>query len=528
MTEIRRYPVDKQTFRKVIDGHFVYVDKTDLVYKMTHDYEYVFLSRPRRFGKSLMCSTLKEYFSGNKELFRGLKIDALEKEWTRYPVIDISFANAKSVTEDSINELIESILDENEKKFGVAREGNDLGVRFSSLVTNVAQKTGQNVVIIIDEYDAPMLDTVHNDDLQESVRAVQNKFFAPLKTLDEYIRFVFLTGITKFSQMSIFSTLNNLQDISLKPEFETICGISHEEMLTTLRPDIQSFAEAEGRTFDEMVKMMKIKYDGYSFSRNRCGVFNPFEVMNALNAKELGDYWFDSGTPTALLKLISKFNIQMEDYDGIECSPMRFKRPVEKITDLVPFLYQSGYLTIKDYRYDAFDETVLETYTLGYPNGEVRTAFANCLFTDYYKASEDIALRNAYVQFRRDDDIDEFIKHLQVFFDGFPFSLNNQKNNETHYHSIIYTVLTSFGANISANVETALGKADLILRMPKTIYVIEIKNDRSVKSAKRQIQRRRYAKAYLDSGKRIVKLALKFSSRQKNITGYEATEEKVS
>ncbi|MBR2202170.1 MAG: AAA family ATPase, partial [Bacteroidales bacterium] len=335
MTEIRRYPVDKQTFRKVIDGHFVYVDKTDLVYKMTHDYEYVFLSRPRRFGKSLMCSTLKEYFSGNKELFRGLKIDALEKEWTRYPVIDISFANAKSVTEDSINELIESILDENEKKFGVAREGNDLGVRFSSLVTNVAQKTGQNVVIIIDEYDAPMLDTVHNDDLQESVRAVQNKFFAPLKTLDEYIRFVFLTGITKFSQMSIFSTLNNLQDISLKPEFETICGISQEEMLTTLRPDIQSFAEAEGRTFDEMVKMMKIKYDGYSFSRNRCGVFNPFEVMNALNAKELGDYWFDSGTPTALLKLISKFNIQMEDYDGIECSPMRFKRPVEKITDLV-------------------------------------------------------------------------------------------------------------------------------------------------------------------------------------------------
>ncbi len=522
----RRYPVDTQTFRTIIEGNYVYVDKTYLVYKMANEYRYVFLSRPRRFGKSLLCSTLKEYFCGNKDLFKGLKIEGLEKDWVKYPVINLSFASAKDVSEQSINEIIDSMLDRYEQQFAITRQGNDCGVRFKNLIINVSQKTGLKVVVIIDEYDAAMLDTVNNDELQERVRATQNKFFSPLKELDDYIRFVFITGITKFSQMSIFSTLNNLKDISLMTEFQTLCGISNEELLSQLKQGIQDFADYNGYTFDNTMRYFKVKYDGYHFAPEMLDVYNPFSLINALNDKQLNDYWFNSGTPSALLKLISKFDIKMEDYEGVECGASRFNKPVEKVTDLVPFLFQSGYLTIKDYKSFADEGNVYQTYTLGYPNGEVRMAFANSLYTEYYKATENIPLRDAFIDFKINDDIDTFIEHLKVFFDDFPFSLNDQKENEKHYHSILYTVLTSFGANIIANRETALGKADLVLNMPKTIYVIELKYDQSLESAKTQIRNRRYAKAYLDSNKRIVKLAIKFSSKDRNIESYEAEEEK--
>ena len=538
--ETRRYPIDTQTFSKIIEGNYVYVDKTDLVYKMTHDYNYVFLSRPRRFGKSLLCSTLKEYFLGSKDLFKGLKIDALEKEWVKYPMVHLDFSDCKTTDLKAIKLYLSKMLADYEHKYSLisdkeyekerksAKEVADISnVRLGNIVQAAFKQTGQKVVIIIDEYDALMLNAIHDDNLQDKIREQQNNFFSPLKKLDDYIRFVFITGITKFSQMSIFSTLNNLQDISLMPDFETICGISHDELMSTLKPDIQKFADKNGYTFENTVKYFKAKYDGYNFSYEMRGVFNPFSVIKALNDKQLNDYWFNSGTPTALLRLINKFDIQMEDFEGVECGASRFNKPVEKITDLVPFLFQSGYLTIKDFKTFADEENVFQTYTLGYPNGEVRMAFANSLYTEYYKATENIALRNAFIDFKINDDLDAFIEHLKVFFDEFPFSLNDQKENEKHYHSILYTVLTSFGAKISANRETALGKADLVLNMPKTVYVIELKYDQSLESAKKQIRSRRYAKAYLDSGKRIVKLAIKFSSKDRNIESYEAVEEKI-
>lgn len=524
MGQPRKYPVDTQTFEKIINGKYVYIDKTDLVYKMTHDYDYVFLSRPRRFGKSLLCSTLDEYFRGNKDLFKGLKIDSLETEWTKYPVINLSFADAKDVSVATLNELIDDMLNEYEELFCVEKKGKSNGVRLSNLVKNIYKKTGQKVVVIIDEYDAAMLDTVDNDILQERIRAKQNSFFSPLKKLDKYIRFVFITGITKFSQMSIFSALNNLQDISLMPEFETICGISVDEFLTQLQPDIQAFAECNGYTYEQTVAFFKKKYDGYHFSYNLQDVFNPFSVIRALNNKMLSDFWFESGTPTSLLKLINKFDVQMEDFDGIECSAARFNQPVEKVTDLVPFLFQAGYLTIKSYKMEIVDDNPIATYVLGYPNGEVRTALAASLFTHYYKVNDNIALRDAYLNFVRNDNLDIFIEALKKFFRRFPFSLNNM--NEKHYHSIIYTVLTSYGANISANVETALGKSDLLLRMPKKNYVIELKYDHTTDSALEQIDDRDYRAAFLDEAKPVVKLAIKFSSKERNIVEYEAVEER--
>ena len=525
--ETRRYPVGTQTFSKIVEGNYVYVDKTALVYKLVKEYEYVFLSRPRRFGKSLLCSTLKEYFEGNKEMFAGLQMAELEKDWVKYPVIHLSFAKAKTDDLDIFNETVGYMLREYEEKYGISAEGNGFNIRLLNIVEQAHKQTGQKVAIIIDEYDAPMLNAIDNDIYQNQIRTVQNNLFSPLKDLDPHLRFVFITGITKFSQMSIFSALNNLQDISLMPEFEAICGISKDELFTQLKDGLQDFADKNNLTIEQTTQVFKFKYDGYHFSINMLDVFNPFSVIRALNDKMPNDYWFDSGTPSSLLKLISKFDIKMEDFDNTECAASRFNQPVEKVTDLIPFLFQSGYLTIKDYRSYFMGTDVMGIYTLGYPNGEVRTALADSLFRNYYKVNDSIVLRTAYVDFMQNDDIDAFVEHLKIFFDGFPFSMNNEKENELHYHSILYTVLTSFGADIAANQETALGKADLVLKMPKTIYVIEIKYNRSVDAAMKQIRNRRYAKAHLDSGKRIVKLAINFSSKDRNIESYEAEEEKL-
>ena len=519
--ETRRYPVDTQTFSNIVEGNYVYVDKTALVYKLVKEYRYVFLSRPRRFGKSLLCSTLKEYFEGNKDMFNGLQMAELEKDWVKYPVIHLSFAKAKTNDLDIFNETVGYMLREYEEKYGISAEGNGFNIRLLNIVEQAHKQTGQKVAIIIDEYDAPMLNAIDNDTYQNQIRTVQNNLFAPLKDLDPHLRFVFITGITKFSQMSIFSALNNLKDISLLPEYESICGISKDELFTQLKDGLQNFADKNDMTVDEATEQFTKKYDGYHFSVERQDIFNPFSVIRALDDRTLNDYWFGSATPTALIKLIRKFDIEMFDYESVECESSRFNQPVESVTDLVPFLFQTGYLTIKDYNKD------YNTYILGYPNEEVKSSMANVLYKYTYKTQKNIPLKKAFIDFSKDDDLDKFIEHLKVFFYGFPFSMDNEKANELHYHSILYTALASFGADITANQETALGKADLVLKMPKTIYVIELKYNRSANAAMRQIEQREYAKAHLDSGKRIVKLAINFSSKERNIESYEAVEEKV-
>ena len=519
--ETRRYPVDTQTFSKVIEGNYVYVDKTALVYKMVKSFNYVFLSRPRRFGKSLLCSTLKEYFEGNKEMFNGLQMAELEKDWVKNPVIHLDFSDFKSDNIDDLKDVVNNSLRIIEEKYSVEQKASSFSARLQNIVFKANESYGQKAVIIIDEYDAPMLNTIDNDSLQNQVRTIMNDLFSSLKKLDSYLRFVFITGITKFSQMSIFSALNNLQDISLMPDFEAICGISKDELFTQLKDGIQDFADENEMTLEQAAERFTKKYDGYHFSKKKQDIFNPFSVIRALNDRTLNDYWFGSATPTALIKLIRKFDIEMFDYESVECESSRFNQPVESVTDLVPFLFQTGYLTIKDYNKD------YNTYILGYPNEEIKSSMANVLYKYTYKTHENIPLKKAFIDFSRDDDLDKFIEHLKVFFYGFPFSMNNGKANELHYHSILYTALASFGANITANQETALGKADLVLKMPKTIYVIELKYNRSANAGMRQIEQREYAKAHLDSGKRIVKLAINFSSKDRNIESYEAEEEKL-
>ena len=520
--ERRRYPVDTQTFSNIVEGNYIYVDKTDLVYKMVKDYRYVFLSRPRRFGKSLLCSTLKEYFEGNKGMFNGLQMAELEKDWVKYPVIHLDFSDFKSDNIDDLKDVVNNSLRIIEEKYSVEQKASSFSARLQNIVFKANELYGQKAVIIIDEYDAPMLNTIDNDSLQNQVRTIMNDLFSSLKKLDSYLRFVFITGITKFSQMSIFSALNNLKDISLLPDFEAICGISKDELFTQLKDGLQDFAEENEMTVEQAAERFTKKYDGYHFSKKKQDIFNPFSVIRALDDRTLNDYWFGSATPTALIKLIRKFDIEMFDYESVECESSRFNQPVESVTDLVPFLFQTGYLTIKDYNKD------YNTYILGYPNEEVKSSMANVLYKYTYKTHENIPLKKAFIDFSRDDDLDKFIEHLKVFFYGFPFSMDNEKANELHYHSILYTALASFGANITANQETALGKADLVLKMPKTIYVIELKYNRSANAAMRQIEQREYAKAHLDSGKRIVKLAINFSTKDRNIESYKAEEERIN
>ncbi|MBO7134902.1 MAG: AAA family ATPase [Bacteroidales bacterium] len=366
--ETRRYPVDTQTFSKVIEGNYVYVDKTALVYKMVKSFNYVFLSRPRRFGKSLLCSTLKEYFEGNKEMFAGLQMAELEKDWVKYPVIHLDFSDFKSDNIDDLKDVVNNSLRIIEEKYSVEQKASSFSARLQNIVFKANESYGQKAVIIIDEYDAPMLNTIDNDKLYNQICATIASLLAPLKQLDPYLRFVFITGTTTFPQMLFSLVLNNICNISLKPEYETICGISENELYTQLKDGIQDFADKNNLTFEQTLQMFKDKYGSYHFTRQMQDVFNPFSVISALSSKILNDYWLNSETPSLLPNLMNKFDFEMEDFENIECSESCFNQPVEQVADLVPFLFQIGYLTIKDYNKD------YNTYILGYPNEEVRTA----------------------------------------------------------------------------------------------------------------------------------------------------------
>ncbi len=516
MTE-RRYPSGIQTFKDIIEGGYFYVDKTKYVYDLAHWAKYYFLLRPRRFGKSVLVSTLKSYFEGQKDLFAGLDIAKLETEWTQYPVIHLDFSGGDFSTLKVINDTINKRLSKYEIIYHCAgNESLSYNIRLQNIIEAAKQQSGKNVVVLIDEYDAPMLEHIDNEERQREVRSIMQNVYSPLKQCDPDLRFVFITGVTKYSQMSIFSKLNNLTTISMLPRFEAICGFTKDEILTQMRPDVENFAEALGKTYEETLDAIQQKYDGYHFTKKMTDLYNPFSLVNAFMAGQLNDYWFNSGTPSFLVKMMSQYNMNMYNFENQNYNIADFDVPVERINDPVPVLYQSGYLTIKNYNADYDD------FTLGFPNEEVRTGFARSLLKYAYDYAAPNQLGRAYIDFRRYGDVDKFVNALKIFFAGFPYSLNNM--NEKHYHAILYTVLTSFGADITAQPETALGKCDLILKMPQTIYVIELKYKHSAETALYQIEKKDYATAYKGDGRKVIKLALNFDEDQRNITDYKIAE----
>ena len=514
--EERRYPSGIQTFSDVIEGNYFYIDKTKYIYDLAHWMKYYFLSRPRRFGKSLLVSTMKSYFEGRKDLFEGLEISKLEKEWIKYPVIHLDFSGGDFNDMNVLNNTINEELHKNEEKFGIDNSNLAANVRFERLVTTAKKIANQRVVVLIDEYDAPMLAHIDNEERQAEVRSIMQNVYSPLKKCDPDLKFVFITGVTKYSQMSIFSKLNNLKTITMLPRFEGICGFTKDEVLTQMRPDVENLAEMLGKTYDETIAAIQKKYDGYHFTKKMTDIYNPYSLINCLMDGMLNDYWFDSGTPSFLVKMLSKFNLNMFDFENKSYRTADFDVPVEKITDPVPVLYQSGYLTMKSYNPE------YEDFTLGFPNEEVRVGFAHSLLKYGYGNVQSNPLSRAYIDFRRDDNVERFINALKIFFAGFPYSLNNM--NEKHYHAILYTVLASFGADITAQPETALGKCDLILKMPKAIYVIELKYKHSAETALYQIEEKDYATAYKDDGRKVIKLGLNFDEEKRNITEWKMEE----
>ena len=521
---MKTLPLGTQTFAKIVENDRLYVDKTRYVYELTHTYDYVFLSRPRRFGKSLLCDTFKMYFEGRKDMFQGLAIMDLEKDWRKYPVIHLDL----SIREENINSLKSSLntrIDLFGKKLGLSWDDKaSYDSKMTDLIYTAYSQTGQRVVVIIDEYDAALLNAVDDPKFFNEVRGTLNSLFSPLKSLDSYIKFLFITGISKFSQLSIFSALNNLKDISLMPDYEGICGFAKEEMRRDFPGYVQLIADKFGYDLETAYEELRKNYDGYHFSpQMTCDVFNPYSILNALNDKRLKSFWFDSASPSALIKLVDKLDLNFAELEKCVVKESRFSVPIESVSDPVPLLFQSGYLTIKDYN------PRVDSYVLSYPNREVRVAFADQLMK--YKTKNPPKLTNfsnSYDDFWESDDIDRFLLSFKAFLKGFPFSLDNSEKNESHYHGLLYTALVSFGADVSAEKEQYDGKPDIILRMPKTIYILELKYGKSSGTALNQAKKKDYAGEFAD-GKRPVKLVgINFLKEkvEKEIFRYKVREEK--
>ena len=371
---VNKYPVGIQTFEEIREKGYLYIDKTKYIVDFREKgMKYVFLSRPRRFGKSLFASTLQAYFEGRKELFEGLAIADYEKEWVKHPVLHFDLSGAKHMGIEQLERYLADMLEEQETKWGYKTHLIDANLRLIELVKRAYNQTGKNVVVIIDEYDAPLLDVVHEkENLQPLHRIIQN-FYSPLKMLDPYLEFTFIIGITKFPQSSIFSGLNNLDNISMFNQYSAICGISKTELTTQMKPDIEAMGEALNMTYEECLKELTQFYDGYHFSENSEDIFNPFSLIKALNAGKIASYWFGSGTPSFLLKLLDKYHVNLSTLESQETVLSSFDQSTEEMTDALPLLYQSGYLTIKKY------EPMFQEYTLGIPNKEVRDGLLNSL-----------------------------------------------------------------------------------------------------------------------------------------------------
>ena len=521
MTEIvNRYPVGIQTFSNLREGNYLYVDKTKYIVDFrSKGMKYIFLSRPRRFGKSLFASTLQAYFEGRKELFEGLAIADYEKEWTTHPVLHFDMSGAKHFNEQELKDYLDYILQPYEKLYGEGKGENTPNTRLIGLVTRAYKQTGQKAVVIIDEYDAPLLDVVHEEDNLQQLRRIMQNFYSPLKMLDPYLEFTFITGITKFSQLSIFSELNNLDNISMLDQYSAICGISLTELTTVMRPDVEGLGRALGLGYGECLDQLRQYYDGYHFSKNSEDVFNPFSLIKALNAQDIAPYWFGSGTPTFLLKQLEKFHVDLTSLERQDVVLSSFDLSPEEMTDALPLLYQSGYLTIKNY------DPLFQQYTLGIPNKEVRDGLLNSLVPRYVnpRRTDNDAFLLGFCKAVYRGDIEDALEHMRTYMATIPYDLEN--HTEKHFQTIFYLMFSFLNIYIRTEVKSAVGRADAVMHMPDTIYVFELKVDKSADEALQQIDDKGYMLPYHKEGKRLVKIGISFDSKKRTLAEWKIKEE---
>ena len=508
---LKRLPVGIQTFSEVIDLDCLYIDKTEYIWNMIHTSKYIFLSRPRRFGKSLLCSTLQAYFEGRKDLFKGLFIESVEKEWTVYPVLRLSMASGKHMEKEQLERYLGNRLAEYEEKYGINNPATDNNDRLTALIQAAYHKTGKKVVIIIDEYDAPLLDVVHEETTLPVLRNVMRNFYSPLKDSDPYLQFVFLTGITKFSQLSIFSELNNLMNISMDEEYAAVCGITKEEMMTQAYDYIERLANANKWTHEETVRQLAKQYDGYHFTWPSPDIFNPFSLLNAFARNRINNYWFASGTPTYLIEMLRKFDVVPADISNMQALASDFDAPTENMASITPLLYQSGYVTIKDY-----DSTSL-LYTLDIPNGEIRIGLMDCLLPNYVsmrKEAGNTTIAKMYLALNK-EDLDEMFRLLQAYLLTVPYCDN--ANSEGHYQQLFYVIFSLFGRYVDVEVHTPTGRVDIVMKTAKALYLFELKLNMSAQAAMKQIDLKDYASKFALSGLPVVKVGINFDSERRTI-----------
>lgn len=505
------YPIGIQNFEKIRRGGYFYVDKTEIVYRLVKTGSYYFLSRPRRFGKSLLISTLEAYFQGKKELFEGLAMEKLEKEWKQYPVLHLDLNIEKYDAPESLNNILEKNLVAWEKLYGAEPSERSLPLRFAGVLERAYKQTGELVVVLVDEYDKPMLQAIGNETLQREFRNTLKPFYGVLKTMDSCIRFALLTGVTKFGKASVFSDLNNLEDLSMWNEYIDICGISEEEIHRNLEPELHEFARAQGLTYEALCAKLRSYYDGYHFTHNSIGMYNPFSLLNAFKRREFGSYWFETGTPTYLVELLKRHNYNLERLASEETDEQVLNSIDSESTNPVPVIYQSGYLTIKGY------DAEFGIYRLGFPNREVEEGFVRFLLPFYARTNKVEApfeIQN-FVREIRMGQPDAFFHRLQSFFADTPYEL--VRDLELHYQNVLYIVFKLVGFYTEAEYHTSEGRVDLVVKTSDYIYVMEFKLEGTAEEALQQINEKHYAQPFEADGRRLFKIGVNFSSRTRNI-----------
>ena len=525
-----KYPIGVQDFEKIISDGYVYVDKTDLVYRLVNEGSIYFLSRPRRFGKSLLVSTLKHYFLGHRELFKGLAIDGLETEWNEYPVFHLSFGGVNFSNSSAIDESLSMFIENAEKEYGIEERFKDYGIRFAAVLKAAHEKTGRRCVVLIDEYDKPLLDVMDTElrvtdsdgnslRLEEYNRNVLKGFYSVFKDADPDLRFVLLTGVTKFSQVSVFSGFNQPKDISMDSRYEALCGITLEEMLSVFHEPITQLAEENGVGYEEMVEMLKKRYDGYHFSKKMTGVFNPFSLLNCFDKLEMRNYWFATGTPTYLMRLLSHSDKNINELVGKYYEESQFIDYKADVERPLPMIYQSGYLTVKEYDIDT------RYYLLDFPNEEVRSGFIDMLASNYFSSGEMVSSWIFNVnRDLRGGKIEDFMRKMTSLLSSVTYRFQRKQDAfecERYFQYTFYLIMQMIGHyNTMVEKETSEGRIDCVVECPDYVYVIEFKMDGSAQSALEQIRERGYTKPYLADKRKVFSIGVNFSSEKGTIEEY--------
>lgn len=518
---MQKYPIGQQDFKGIREGNFTYVDKTRYISMLIEGNKYYFLGRPRRFGKSLFLSTMKYFFLGERDLFKGLYIDNHDWNWEEYPVIHIDL-NGADYTErkETLREKLDQQFRYVEEKYDLRESFENYAIRFEYLITELYKKTGRQVVVLVDEYEKPVLDAIDLKELSETYREFLRGFYGVLKSLDQYLKIVFLTGITRFGKMNIFSALNNINDISLDDQYGGICGITEEEMRSSLGEGIMNLAKSEGLSYDEAVEALKRNYDGYHFSIECPDIYNPFSLMSALSKGRISSFWASTGTPGILAKLLIRKRYDVKSLDGIKTTESKMMNMGGEFEDPVPLFYQTGYLTIKDYNRRT------RRYTLGFPNQEVEVSFAECILPFYQKTqySHKDSFTGDFIEGVLEGNPQLAMNALQAFSASINYELVDKPEIERHFQSMIYIfsrMMLPYVTEVNTEDRTSDGRIDLLIKTPEYIYLIEIKRDSSAEEALAQIESKDYSRQFATDPRKIFLIGMNFSTKTRRLEDYK-------